>query len=48
MFGDVFAILLPFGVLFVAAGFAYALSTSKAEDPKLRLLDSLIRLVNDG
>ena len=30
------------GLLLFVVGFAYALTTSKAEDPKFRLLDSLL------
>ena len=35
--------LLSAGLLLLAAGYCYVLSTSKAEDPKFRLLNSLLR-----
>lgn len=43
MFGGIPTILLPIGLLFAAAGLAYALTVSGAGDPKLKLLDSLLR-----
>jgi hypothetical protein len=47
MSSGIFAILLPFGVLLASLGYAYALITSNADDPKLRLMESLFHLAND-
>jgi hypothetical protein len=43
MRGWLVAILLPCGLL-LAARFVWACGRSKAEDPKLRMLESLLRL----
>jgi hypothetical protein len=42
MVGVSLAEALSAGLLLLVVGFAYALTTSKAEDPKFRLLDSLL------
>lgn len=42
------AILSAALLLLAAAGYCYVLSTSKAEDPKFRLLNSLLRATNEG
>ena len=47
MFGGCVAILLAVGVVLSAVGAAIAFATSKAEDPKLQLLGSLLRLAAD-
>jgi len=47
MFGGCVATLLPVGVVLGAVGAAIAFATSKAEDPKLQLLGSLLRLAAD-
>jgi len=41
------ATVLPVGLLLGAVAFAYVLSRSKGEDPKLNLLDSLFRAVSE-
>jgi hypothetical protein len=47
MFGGCVAILLAVGVVLSAVGAAIAFATSKAEDPRLQLLGSLLRLAAD-
>ncbi len=46
MLRGISAILLPSGMLAVAIGFAYALTASRAVDPKFTLLQSLLRSVD--
>jgi hypothetical protein len=43
MLSEPLAAVIPVSLLFLAIGFACALSRSKAEDPKFKLLDSLLR-----
>jgi hypothetical protein len=46
MLREIAAILLPCGMLAVAAGFAYALTANRTVDPKFTLLESLLRFVD--
>ena len=39
--------LFPVGILLFAAGYAYSLTRSNAQDPKLALLDRLLHLASD-
>lgn len=48
MLGAILAIFLPLGLLLAAVLYAVALTASKSEDPKLILLDWLLRSASHG
>ena len=47
MFGESFETLVPAGMLLLTIAYAYLLSRSSAEDPKLKMLNSILRSVDD-
>ena len=47
MFSGSFETLVMVGMLLLTIAYAYVLSRSNAEDPKLKMLNSILRSVND-
>ncbi len=47
MFGENFVTLVPAGIFLLTIAYAYVLSRSRAEDPKLKMLNSMLRSLDD-
>jgi hypothetical protein len=47
MFGESFVTLVPAGIFFLTIAYGCVLSRSRAEDPKLKMLNSMLRSLDD-